>query len=93
MNYHREIANQTLKNQITGNVKIRCRLEKDDKTGKPKQAGDTKHVTPAFATSYAEYRAPYSFTLKERALLEISISAFLNMATYLLRSLEYFRVN
>ena len=33
MIYHREIANQTLKNQTTGNVKIRCRLEKIDKTG------------------------------------------------------------
>jgi hypothetical protein len=33
MSYHRKIANQTLKNQATGNVKIRCRLEKIDKTG------------------------------------------------------------
>jgi hypothetical protein len=33
MIYHREIANQTLKNQTTGNVEIRCRLEKIDKTG------------------------------------------------------------
>jgi hypothetical protein len=32
MNYHRETANQTLKNQTTGNVEIRCRLEKIDKT-------------------------------------------------------------
>ena len=30
MSYHREIAYQTLKNQTTGNVEIRCRLEKDD---------------------------------------------------------------
>jgi hypothetical protein len=33
MSYHRKIANQTLKNQATGNVKIRCRLEKIGKTG------------------------------------------------------------
>jgi hypothetical protein len=32
MSYHREIANQTLKNQTAGNVKIRCRLEKIGKT-------------------------------------------------------------
>jgi len=41
MSYHREIAHQTLKNQTIGNVKIRCRLEKIDKTGKVQQAGDT----------------------------------------------------
>jgi hypothetical protein len=45
MNYHREIANQTLKNQTTGNEKIRCRLEKTGKTGRPQQAGDTNPVT------------------------------------------------
>jgi hypothetical protein len=33
MDYHEDIANQTLKNQTTGNVEIRCRLEKTDKTG------------------------------------------------------------
>jgi hypothetical protein len=33
MIHHREIANQTLKNQTTGNVEIRCRLEKTSKTG------------------------------------------------------------
>jgi len=31
--YYRGIAHQTLKNQTTGNVKIRCRLEKIGKTG------------------------------------------------------------
>ena len=45
VSYHREIVNQTLKNQPIGNVKIRCRLEKIDKTGKPQQAGDTNPVT------------------------------------------------
>jgi hypothetical protein len=35
MNYHGETANQTLKNQTTGNVEIRCRLEKTCKTGRP----------------------------------------------------------
>jgi hypothetical protein len=45
MSYHREIANQTLKNQTTGNVKIRCRLEKTGKTGSPRQACDTNPVT------------------------------------------------
>jgi hypothetical protein len=45
MSYHREIANQTLKNQTTCNVEIRCRLEKTGKTGKPQQAADTKPVT------------------------------------------------
>jgi hypothetical protein len=45
MSYHREIANQTLKNQTTGNVEIRCRLEKTGKTGRPQQAGDTNQVT------------------------------------------------
>jgi hypothetical protein len=35
MSYHKEIANQTLKNQTTGNAEIRCRLEKTGKTGKP----------------------------------------------------------
>jgi hypothetical protein len=44
MSYHREIANQTLKNQTTGNVEIRCRLEKTGKTGKPQQAGDTNTI-------------------------------------------------
>jgi hypothetical protein len=45
LSYHREIANQTLKNQSTGKVKIRCRLEKTCKTGRPQQAGDTNPVT------------------------------------------------
>jgi hypothetical protein len=45
MSYHREIANQTLKNQTTGNVKISCRLEKTGKTGRPRQAGDKNPVT------------------------------------------------
>ena len=30
---YKEIAHQTLKNQPIGNAKIRCRLEKIDKTG------------------------------------------------------------
>ena len=30
---YKGIAHQTLKNQTIGNVKIRCRLEKIDKTG------------------------------------------------------------
>jgi hypothetical protein len=33
VSYHRGIAHQTLKNQTISNVKIRCRLEKIDKTG------------------------------------------------------------
>ena len=33
VSYHGEIAYQILKNQTTGNVEIRCRLEKIDKTG------------------------------------------------------------
>jgi hypothetical protein len=45
MIYHREVANQTLKNQTTGNAGIRCRLEKTGKTGIPLQAGDTSLVT------------------------------------------------
>jgi hypothetical protein len=45
LSYHRETANQTLKNQTTGNVKIRCRPEKTCKTGRPQQAGDTNPVT------------------------------------------------
>jgi hypothetical protein len=45
MSYHREISNQTLKNQSTCKVKIRCRLEKTCKTGRPQQAGDTNSVT------------------------------------------------
>jgi hypothetical protein len=45
MSYHREIANQTLKNQTASNVKIRCRLEKTGKAGKPRQAGDKNPVT------------------------------------------------
>jgi hypothetical protein len=32
VSYYRGIAHQTLKNQTMGNVKIRCRLEKIDKT-------------------------------------------------------------
>jgi len=40
-----KIAYKTLKNQTTGNVKIGCRLEKSDKTGKSQQAGDTNQVT------------------------------------------------
>ena len=42
---YRGIANQTLKNQAISNVKIRCRLEKIDKTGKPRQAGYKNVVT------------------------------------------------
>jgi hypothetical protein len=45
VSYHREIANQTLKNQTTSNVKIRCRLEKTGKTEKLQQAGDTNPAT------------------------------------------------
>ncbi len=45
MNYHREIANQTLKNQTTVNMEIRCRLEKTGKTGRPQQASDKNPVT------------------------------------------------
>jgi hypothetical protein len=45
MSYHREIANQTLKNQTTGNVEIRCRLEKTGKTGRHQQAGYKNPVT------------------------------------------------
>jgi hypothetical protein len=45
LSYHREISNQTFKNQTTGNVKIRCRPEKTGKTGRPQQAGDTNPVT------------------------------------------------
>jgi hypothetical protein len=45
MSYHRETANQTLKNQTTGNAEIRCRLEKTGKTGRPRQEGDTNPVT------------------------------------------------
>ena len=41
---YRGIANQTLKNQTISNVKIRCRLEKIDKTGNSQHAGDTKPV-------------------------------------------------
>jgi hypothetical protein len=33
VSYYKGIAYQTLKNQAIGNVKIRCRLEKIDKTG------------------------------------------------------------
>jgi hypothetical protein len=33
VSHYREIAHQTLKNQTTGNLKIRCRLEKIGKTG------------------------------------------------------------
>jgi hypothetical protein len=42
---YRGIVYQTLKNQPIGNVKIRCRLEKIDKTGKPQQADDINPVT------------------------------------------------
>jgi hypothetical protein len=52
MSYHREIANQTLKNQTAGNVKIRCRLEKIDKTGKVQKAGDTNPVTLILSIRY-----------------------------------------
>jgi hypothetical protein len=45
MSYHGETANQTLKNQTTGNVEIRCRFEKTGKTGNPQQAGDKNPVT------------------------------------------------
>ena len=53
---YRGIAHQTLKNQPIGNVKIRCRLEKIDKTGKPQQAGDHR-VLYSFASEKKE-RAP-----------------------------------
>jgi hypothetical protein len=40
VSYDRGVVNQTLKNQTAGNVKIRCRLAKIDKTGKSQQADD-----------------------------------------------------
>jgi hypothetical protein len=52
VSFYRGIAHQTLKNQPIGNVKIRCRLEKIDKNGKPQQAGD--------------HRALYSFASEKR---------------------------
>jgi len=39
---YRGIAHQTHKNQTISNVKIRCRLEKIDKTGDSEEAGDKK---------------------------------------------------
>jgi len=41
--HYGEIAHQTLKNQTTGNVKIRCRLEKIDKTGNSQLKKDVFH--------------------------------------------------
>jgi hypothetical protein len=52
MSYHRETANQTLKNQTTGNAEIRCRLEKTGKTGRPWQAGGENPVTLIFSRRY-----------------------------------------
>jgi hypothetical protein len=43
VSYDRGVVNQTLKNQTAGNVRIRCRLEKIDKTGR--HTADRRHKT------------------------------------------------
>jgi hypothetical protein len=70
MSYHREIVNQTLKNQTTGNAEIRCRLEKTGKTGRPQRTTQIRsrltQMPLAVTKSFSQFLADYSYSSEKR---------------------------